>query len=143
MNLASGAGFLVMVAGLIVQFETHRLFSPAPLAILVQVAALLLMVWARLTFGLRSFHATAEPTAGGIVTTGPYRWLRHPIYAAAVWFSAAGVAAHADLLAVACGAVVLAGALLRMRYEERMLLARYPEYRAYAARTARIVPGLF
>jgi len=44
------------------------------------------MLWARLTFGGRSFHAGANPTAGGVVTTGPYRFVRHPIYAAILYF---------------------------------------------------------
>jgi protein-S-isoprenylcysteine O-methyltransferase Ste14 len=41
---------------------------------------------ARVTFGRRSFHAAANPTAGGLVTTGPYRLIRHPIYTAACLF---------------------------------------------------------
>jgi hypothetical protein len=39
-----------------------------------------------LTFGARSFHAGANPTDGGVVTAGPYRFFRHPIYAAILYF---------------------------------------------------------
>ena len=46
-------------------------FANSPLAIAVQIEAALLMIWARLTFGMRSFHLAANPTAGGLVTTGP------------------------------------------------------------------------
>jgi len=42
----------------------HSLFAAIPIGIALQVLAALLMVWARLTFGLRSFHAAANPTAG-------------------------------------------------------------------------------
>src|SRR5262249_49194862 len=75
----SKLGFLVMIAGLVGLVATHALFSPNPVVIGVQVAAALLMLWARVTFGRRSFHATASATAGGLVTTGPYRYIRHPI----------------------------------------------------------------
>jgi protein-S-isoprenylcysteine O-methyltransferase Ste14 len=34
---------------------------------------------ARVTFGGRSFHVGANPTEGGLVTKGPYRFVRHPI----------------------------------------------------------------
>ena len=61
-----------MIGGLVALIATHSLLSSAPLVIAAQGAALALMVWARITFGLRSFHATADPTEGGLVTTlGP------------------------------------------------------------------------
>jgi protein-S-isoprenylcysteine O-methyltransferase Ste14 len=42
----------------------------------LQVLALLLFLWARITFGRRSYHVVADPTAGGLVTDGPYRFIR-------------------------------------------------------------------
>jgi protein-S-isoprenylcysteine O-methyltransferase Ste14 len=100
-------------------------------------------LWARWTFGIRSFHAAANPTEGGLVTTGPYRYVRHPIYAAIVLFAAAGVAARPSWPAAGFGALVLAGALTRALAEERLVTERYPEYRDYARRTRRFVPGVF
>src|SRR5579871_615395 len=90
--------FLALVVCVWLLLFTHSLFGSGPLTIGVQVAAAGLMIWARLTFGRRSFHAAADPTAGGLVTTGPYRWLRHPIYAAVFWFIWAGVFAHPSVL---------------------------------------------
>jgi protein-S-isoprenylcysteine O-methyltransferase Ste14 len=98
------------------------------------------MVSARIAFGIRSFHATANPTRGGIVSTGPYKYLRHPIYSAVIYFMAAGVVAHFSLRAFAAFALIVAGAVVRMVAEERMLVQRYPEYREYMRRTARIIP---
>ena len=56
------------------------------------------MLWARLTFGWRSFHAGARPTEGGIVTRGPYHWVRHPIYLAILLFTWAGVASRPNAM---------------------------------------------
>src|SRR5580765_5311613 len=91
---SSKIGFLIMVAGIAGLAATHSLFSPNPLVVGAQVAAAALMVWARVAFGARSFHATADPTAGGLVTRGPYRFIRHPIYTAACLFAVAGALAH-------------------------------------------------
>src|SRR5690242_3329540 len=55
-----GALLLMMVA-LVGLWVTHSLFSPSPFAIAAQCAAVALMIWARLTFGGRSFHAAANP----------------------------------------------------------------------------------
>jgi len=100
----------------------------------------LLMVWARLSFGLRSFHAGANPTEGGLVTKGPYGFVRHPIYAAILLFLWAGFTSHASVL-TACATLVASAALaVRMFTEERLMVERYPEYREYAARTKRVIP---
>jgi len=75
-------GYLAMVGGLVALLAMRSLLSLSPLVILVQAAALLLFLWARVTFGRRSFHVRADPTEGGLVTAGPYRYIRHPIYSA-------------------------------------------------------------
>jgi protein-S-isoprenylcysteine O-methyltransferase Ste14 len=139
----STAGFLVMLAGIIGLYYADALFSWSPFVLMPQVAAGALMIWARLTFGRRSFHATADATAGGLVTNGPYRHIRHPIYTSVCLFVWAGALAHRSIASVAFAGLVLAGGIARMCLEERSLVQRYPEYRDYSARTARMVPGVF
>ena len=119
------------------------LLGAGPVTIAIQVLAVLLMIWARLTFGLRSFHAVANPTSGGLVTRGPYRWLRHPIYSAILYFVWAGIAAHPSGSSILVA--LLASALLgvRMVGEERLLREMYPEYAEYARDTARVLPYIF
>ena len=79
-------GFGLMIAGIVLMVQRHELFAGSAPGLVVQVFAIGLMVAARITFGLRSFHAAANPTAGGLVTRGPYALLRHPIYAAVLYF---------------------------------------------------------
>jgi protein-S-isoprenylcysteine O-methyltransferase Ste14 len=105
--------------------------------------AVLLFFWARITFGRRSFHAVANPTEGGLVTNGPYRYIRHPIYTAICLFTWAGVAGHWGLSAGLCGVVILAGAVIRILCEEKLVTSRYPEYAAYATKTWRMVPFVY
>ena len=75
-------GLLLMIVGAVGLVFTGHLFARVPWAIAVQVVAAALMLWARVTFGARSFHASANPTEGGLVTSGPYHFIRHPIYTA-------------------------------------------------------------
>jgi protein-S-isoprenylcysteine O-methyltransferase Ste14 len=98
------------------------------------------MIAARITFGRRSFHAAANPTAGGIVSTGPYAYIRHPIYAAAIYFVWAGAIDHASWPNAGWATLLTIGAVIRMLIEERMLVQRYPEYWEYKTRTRRILP---
>jgi len=143
MRIASLAGFLLMVSALVGLVFMHALFSPSLVVVAVQVAAVALVVWARLALGRRSFHLAAGAAGGDLVTTGPYRFIRHPIYTAACVFCWVGVLANFALMPLAAGVLLLIGAVIRVFAEERLLMHRYPGYRNYAKGTKRMVPYLF
>ena len=138
-SLVATAVLVVAVVSLLLQ---RSLFAHQPGLIALQAVAGLLMLWARLTFGGRSFHAGADPTRGGVVTTGPYRFVRHPIYTAILIFVWAGVASRGAILGVLIAIVATAAVAVRIGSEEALVLEQYPEYAEYARRTKRIVPFL-
>jgi len=143
MRVVSVAGLWVMVAAVAGLMYSHALLSDSPVVIGVQVVAVGLVLWARITFGRRSFHAAAEPTEGGLMTTGPYHFVRHPIYTAACLFCWAGILGNVSLVSIALGGLVVLGAIMRMLAEERLLVERYPAYWQYAQVTKRMVPFVF
>jgi protein-S-isoprenylcysteine O-methyltransferase Ste14 len=140
MSIIAFIGLVLAVAGLVMQ---QSLFARNEIGIAVQVLAVLLILWARLTFGRRSFHFAANPTEGGLVTTGPYRFLRHPIYSAVLYFLWIGVLSHLSAESLMLALIATAAIVVRMLMEERLLVKRYPEYKSYAARTKRIIPFVF
>jgi protein-S-isoprenylcysteine O-methyltransferase Ste14 len=142
-GVVSGLGYVIMVAGLVGLVLGHAIISPASVVIVCQVVAIGLMIWARLTFGRRSFHATAGPTEGGLITSGPYRFIRHPIYTSVCLFTWASSLAYASAFTVGMALMVALGAAIRIASEERALRQRYPEYSAYAGRTKRMVPFIY
>lgn len=132
-----------MVLGLLGLVFLRGLFSANPIVIAVQVASALLLIWARVAFGMRSFHAAANPTEGGLVTNGPYRLIRHPIYASIRVFVWAGILRYWSVATCACGVWIVICALVRIFAEEKLVTARYPEYADYAKRTRRMIPFVF
>src|ERR1044072_648026 len=143
LKVISIVGLVVMIGALSGLYKIGVLFTAQPIAIAIQLIAAALLVWARVTFGRRSFHAAANPTAGGLVTTGPYRIIRHPIYTAACLFGWGPIVVHWSLAGIALGILLLLGALLRMVCEEQLVKQKYSEYVEYAKVTKRMVPYLF
>ena len=137
---ASIVATMVLVATVLVLLLRRELLAPRPVGLVVQGLAAVLMLWARLTFGLRSFHAGANPTGGGLVTTGPYRFVRHPIYSAILLFLWGGIAMPPSIVSVVARVLATVAIAVRIVSEEKLLVQYYPEYVAYAARTRRVVP---
>lgn len=142
-DFLSVSGYLFMVLGLFLLYFNHGLFSFSPVVIVLQTAAILLMIWARVTFKARSFHLSAAPTEGGLVTTGPYKYIRHPIYAAVLLFVWSAVAGNWTVGNILLGCVVFAGSFIRIVCEEFLIRQRYPEYQLYAEKTKRLIPYVF
>lgn len=138
--ISSALPLLLIVAAIIVLGVSGNLFSISPFVIAAQVAAVALNVWARLSFRKGTFRVTAAPTYGSIIRTGPYRFIRHPMYSAVLLFIWAGIIAHLSpfTLAVGVGATVLA--VVRVIVEERLLRATYPDYPDYARSTKALIP---
>ena len=82
------------------------------------------------------------PEARGLVTHGPYRLVRHPVYLGELGAAAGLVLAAPTVWNVGVLAVFLFAQAVRMRLEERALAAEFPDYAEYAARTPRLVPRI-
>jgi len=107
-----------------------------------------LMLGAGLLFAIASVAFLGRcfgvlPDVRGLVTRGPYRLVRHPLYLGELT-AALGIVVGAQRWAPALAAwlVCLGLQLVRTRYEERSLRAEFPEYAPYADRTKRLIPGL-
>lgn len=108
-------------------------------AIVVGVAA---AIAALITLG-KSLSANPVPVeAGQLKTSGVYRLVRHPVYSG-IMIGAIGYAVLSRswfvVITVAALAVLFA---FKARFEEKLLAAKYPGYREYAARVGRFVPGI-
>ena len=88
----------------------------------------------------RSF--SVEPEARNLVTTGPYRWARHPIYAVYLLINAGILLRHftVPLAVVLAGWLVLL--LVRVGYEEQVLAKAFPHYLDYRRRVGAFGPRL-
>jgi protein-S-isoprenylcysteine O-methyltransferase Ste14 len=78
-----------------------------------------------------------------LVTSGPYRWVRHPFYDSAALLVLASALIAANWFVLLTGAIAFVLLAVRTGIEERNLLARFGEnYRAYRDATGRFLPRL-
>lgn len=91
-----------------------------------------------------NFNIRPEPKVSGrLVTGGPYRFVRNPMYSALLLFAAAEVVAYRDLWKIACWIALALVLLAKALLEERGLRALFPGYAEYAKRVRRFIPGVF
>jgi protein-S-isoprenylcysteine O-methyltransferase Ste14 len=137
---AFGGTCMQLVIGVVVQ-PHHLLFRPTEavvaLAGLLSIAA---FSFACVSLAYLRRNLSIIPEARRLVTGGPYRIARHPLYLAEI------TAAFSLLLAgpYVTSAVAFTGFLAlqfaRARMEERLLADTFPEYTDYARRTRRLIP---
>jgi protein-S-isoprenylcysteine O-methyltransferase Ste14 len=112
--------------------------------------------WVGLGFGLIAgplilwtFHSLGRNLTDTVVTrmehtlveSGPYRWVRHPLYTAAALAFLGNALATANAFLFVTGFVAIVLLVVRTRKEEANLVARFGNaYRDYIRRTGRFLP---
>jgi len=104
-------------------------------------AGVALALWARWTLGTSSTLTSVPAPDAPLVTCGPYRRLRHPIYSAGLLMMPGAGALTANLFILGAGLFGLAVLAVRTPREEALLLERFgEEYRDVMNRTGRWLP---
>jgi protein-S-isoprenylcysteine O-methyltransferase Ste14 len=115
------------------------------LGVIVVWLGLAIRVWAIAALG-HAFRTTVEVDSGqAVVSTGPYRWVRHPSYSGLLLImSGCGLAAGNWLALAVCALLPLPAVLRRIQVEEAELTRVLGDrYRAYQAQTKRLIPGVW
>jgi protein-S-isoprenylcysteine O-methyltransferase Ste14 len=143
-RLASYTLVAIQFACLIEIALTGPILARNPLLLAMEMAALLLGAWAILTVRIGNVNVVPDPRQGAVlVQSGPYRWIRHPMYAALLLGTLALVLASPSALRWGLWIVLLIDLVVKLHYEERMLLAHFAGYGAYQAASKRLIPYIY
>jgi protein-S-isoprenylcysteine O-methyltransferase Ste14 len=123
-----------------------RPFLPSSPAFYWTGAALMVIgfaftVWARLVLGANWSSTVTVKENHELITRGPYRLVRHPIYTGLLLAVIGSALPREDPRAVAAVLVFLFGLLRKAGLEEGRMIATFGEqYRDYRRRTKMIIP---
>jgi protein-S-isoprenylcysteine O-methyltransferase Ste14 len=113
--------------------------------LLVMWTGLGVRIWAIVVLG-RSFRMTVEVDADQkVVDSGPYRWVRHPSYTGILMLMVGLGLVYGNWPALLILLVLPVGVLINRIFVEESVLTKVmgKAYTDYAARTKRLVPGLW
>jgi protein-S-isoprenylcysteine O-methyltransferase Ste14 len=100
-----------------------------------------LAFWAMAVLRIGNFNAVPTPVENGVlVTRGPYKVIRHPMYTSIFIFASALLAGQFDYIKLIISIVLVAGLVFKMLFEESLLCNHHPGYKAYMAKTKRVIP---
>ncbi|MCB0289583.1 MAG: DUF1295 domain-containing protein [Calditrichaeota bacterium] len=129
------AGYLVLSGPVLVRH---------PLGLAVQIGGILLGLWAIAAMQIGNFNIT--PTVrqdARMVTAGPYRYIRHPMYAALLLATFPLALAPFTVLRLLGWVTLLVTLLVKLSYEEKWLCDKFEAYGEYQAVSKRLIPFVF
>jgi len=75
--------------------------------------------------------------------SGPYRWVRHPMYTSVLLTALALVWGDFSFVRLGVWALLALDLILKVRYEEHLLSEQFEAYAAYRRRTKRLIPWVY
>ncbi len=112
--------------------------------LLLQLMSLLIGIWAILVVGISNVSIFPIPRQGlELRMTGPYLFIRHPMYLAVILFTAPITIQHPTLPKGCFLALLVIDLMLKIHIEEKLLIKEIPNYKAYMQTTWRIIPFIF
>ena len=114
------------------------------LLLLIQIAGLAIGIWAFSVIGIGNVNISPLVKQGAVlVTGGPYRLIRHPMYLAVLLVVWPLIIDRFSLLRIAAGLILIIDLIIKMLFEEHFLKQRIVEYEAYMRTIKRLIPLIF
>ena len=101
----------------------------------------LLAFWAMYVMKFGNFNIVPTPVDKGVmVSHGPYKVIRHPMYTSIFIFAIALLAGQFDYYKLIISAILVTDLVVKMIFEEGLLCKHYPGYHDYMKKTKRVIP---
>ena len=114
------------------------------IGLFIQIIGIVIGLWGILTMRIGNFNIQPEVKSTSLVTKGPYRWIRNPMYTAVILFYLPIVVLNFNWMNALVFIVLIAVLLMKIKSEEQFLKERFGEdYLLYKKMTKRLIPFVF
>lgn len=111
---------------------------------MMELIGIILAAWAFLVMNPLRVSVFPEPRPDGeLIERGPYAYIRHPMYSSILLIVAALNIDRLDAASIILFLVLATNQVVKLRFEESLLKAKYSGYEAYMKRTKALIPFVF
>ncbi len=106
--------------------------------------SVVLVLWAIVAMQKSKLRILPEPSAGAtLITNGPYHFIRHPMYTSILLGTTGLLINHFNWMRLGFFIALAAVLIIKLTWEEKMLLQKFGPYKNYMANTSRLFPFIF
>jgi len=120
------------------------MFTGNVIAFGVQLLGVALGTWAILVMSKSKINIAPVPRVGStLINGGPYRYLRHPMYLSLLLIFAPMLINNNSFIGWAVFALFFLNLILKLSYEEQLLLQTFERYKDYQKYTWKLIPWIY
>jgi protein-S-isoprenylcysteine O-methyltransferase Ste14 len=111
------------------------------LSIILYIISLSLGIWAVFVMKIGNFNVVPDVKANSIlVTKAPYKYIRHPMYTSVMLFCFGMMLTNYSTFTLSIWIILLIVMFVKAKYEEYLLIEKFPSYKKYCANTKNFIP---
>ena len=119
-------------------------FTGNSFLLLIQIFGFVVASWAIFEMQKSKINIAPTPIKGAIlVDTGMYKWIRHPMYTSLLLVFIPMMIKNYNPLNLSIFIIFSINLILKLEYEETLLLKFFTEYTDYQKRTWKIIPFIY
>lgn len=111
------------------------------IALAIQVLGVMIGIWAIISIGIGNFNIQPEVKSDSLITRGPYKWIRNPMYTAVYLFFIPLVFLNFNWTNFILLVLLIVTLALKISREEKFLQEKFGnKYLEYKSSTKRLIP---